>query len=93
MTQFFGRAFIGETDPSNDTGHRYKMWGNGNDDCRCPVVKIWNVEEKMETTQNFHENKLDKLNNTANMALTFQTTGSDIDTNMRQVMQGTNPLV
>ena len=62
-------------------------------DLAAVVDNVQNRVAKMETTQNFHENKLDKLNNTANMALTFQTTGSDIDTNMRQVMQGTNPLV
>ena len=62
-------------------------------DLAAVVDHVQNRVAKMETSQNFHANKLDKLHSTANMALTFQTTGSDVDTNMRQVMQGSNPLV
>ena len=62
-------------------------------DLAAVVDNVQNRVTKVETAQNFHENKLDKLHSTANMALTFQSTGSDVDTNLRQVMQGTNPLV
>ena len=57
-------------------------------DLAAVVDNVQNRVAKMETTQNFHENKLDNLNKTANMALTFQTTGagSEMDTNMRNVM-------